>query len=1236
MPIRKITLERAATDKPKLGTDFIDSSFALDSSEAIQLLGFNPSLGVDFVDSVEAKKLITGDKGLVYNNTTGVMNIDSANVKQMFTGDKGLAYDNSTGVFNLDSANVISFTRESISGDKGLAYNNTTGVFNLDSANVKSIFGTDNKGLVYNNGIFNVDSANIKSFTVADAINDGTTTIAPSQNAVFDALALKADASSIPTLGNNFVDSAESRKLIEGNKGLVYNNTTGVMDVDSANLTVLARTSIDPTTTNKGIVYNSTTGAIQVDSSNISSIADARIANTLGGNVTITGNLTVNGTTTTVNSNTVNIGDNIIVLNSDATGAASQDAGIEVERGSDTNVVLKYDEALNRWRFTNDGVTYQDVGGSGTGITGVDITAGTGLTGTVATTSGDHTQTLNVDVGTSANKIVQLDGTAKLPAVDGSQLTNLPAASTAFTALTDTPANFTGAATKIVRVNAAGNALEYLTDTTLVDADFSSAGLMKTDGAGNYSLVTDASANWNTAFGWGDHSTAGYLTSQTSHADVLVDGDFSSAGIMTTNGSGTYTVITDNSSNWNTAFGWGNHASAGYLTGTLPTLGNDFVDSAEAAKIPETEFSVTTANGGVYKFTGDGFPTQSGDNPHIYFTRGKKYVINNSSYSAHPLYIKTVGGAGTGNQYTSGVTGQGSVKVTFEVPMDAPRELFYQCSIHAAMQGKILISDPGYGPDSADVGTLADARIAAASINDLSDVNTAGASSGQVLKWSGSAWTAQADNAGSGGLANVVDDTTPQLGGNLDVNGSKIVSTSGGDIDIEPDGTGDVLLGNFKFDADQSFGASEDNYVLTYDHSGGKISLEASAGGGGGGSLNNIVEDTTPQLGGSLDVNGQKIVSVSGGDIDIEPNGTGDVLLGNFKFDADQTVGSGQDNYVLTYDHSSGKISLEAASGGGGGSAITIQEEGSSLSTAASTINFVGAGVTATGSGATKTITIGTTIATGNIAETFTGNGSDTAFTLTNSFTTNSAVVFYNGQHLTPTSDYAISGQTLTFTFTPVNGSELVVRNINAGRTKVDTFTANGSDTAFTTTNVYSKIEEIMVFVNGSLLVPTTDYTFSAPSTVTFTFTPTNNSEIAVRGSGENAILANRFTYVATASQTAFTGNDAGGATMAFTADNIDVYLNGSKLSKQQNDYSVSGGNTVTLTTGAALNDILEVVVMDPFETANVLQTTNNLSDLPNAATARTNLDVISLTTLKAEVAASADFAAFKARIAAL
>jgi hypothetical protein len=52
-----------------------------------------------------------------------------------------------------------------------------------------------------------------------------------------------------------------------------------------------------------------------------------------------------------------------------------------------------------------------------------------------------------------------------------------------------------------------------------------------------------------------------------------------------------------------------------------------------------------------------------------------------------------------------------------------------------------------------------------------------------------------ASGGGVGALAAVVDDTTPQLGGNLDVNGNDIVSTSDADIDIIPNGTGDVNLG---------------------------------------------------------------------------------------------------------------------------------------------------------------------------------------------------------------------------------------------------------------------------------------------------------------------------------------------------------------------------------------------------------------------------------------------------------
>lgn len=59
----------------------------------------------------------------------------------------------------------------------------------------------------------------------------------------------------------------------------------------------------------------------------------------------------------------------------------------------------------------------------------------------------------------------------------------------------------------------------------------------------------------------------------------------------------------------------------------------------------------------------------------------------------------------------------------------------------------------------------------------------------------------------------------------------------------------------------------------------------------------------------------------------------------------------------------------------------------------------------------------------------FTGDGSTTAFTLTNAgVPTNNAFIFYNGIALKPTSDYSISGNTLTFTFAPISSSEIMAR----------------------------------------------------------------------------------------------------------------------------------------------------------------------------------------------------------------
>jgi hypothetical protein len=138
--------------------------------------------------------------------------------------------------------------------------------------------------------------------------------------------------------------------------------------------------------------------------------------------VEIRGNLTVSGTTTTVNSATLSIADNQIILNSDVGAAVNptEDAGVAINRGAATDVDLKWNETSQRWQFTNDGTAYYNLPLSteytnNTGdITGVTVTAGTGLTGGGSATSGNYSKTLNVIGGTgitaNANDIQITDG----------------------------------------------------------------------------------------------------------------------------------------------------------------------------------------------------------------------------------------------------------------------------------------------------------------------------------------------------------------------------------------------------------------------------------------------------------------------------------------------------------------------------------------------------------------------------------------------------------------------------------------------------------------------------------------------------------------------------------------------------------------------------------------------------------------------------------------------------------
>jgi len=97
------------------------------------------------------------------------------------------------------------------------------------------------------------------------------------------------------------------------------------------------------------------------------------------------------------------------------------------------------------------------------------------------------------------------------------------------------------------------------------------------------------------------------------------------------------------------------------------------------------------ANGSTdFTFNGPGFSAATND-PTLYVQRGMSYAFDNSiSGGAHPFRIQSTQGL-TGTPYTTGQTGSGTSVLYWTVPMDAPSVLYYQCTIHAAMQGTINV-----------------------------------------------------------------------------------------------------------------------------------------------------------------------------------------------------------------------------------------------------------------------------------------------------------------------------------------------------------------------------------------------------------------------------------------------------------------------------------------------------------------------------------------------------------------
>ena len=163
-----------------------------------------------------------------------------------------------------------------------------------------------------------------------------------------------------------------------------------------------------------------------------------------------------------------------------------------------------------------------------------------------------------------------------------------------------------------------------------------------------------------------------------------------------------------------------------------------------------TEWAVSAADSSAYQLAGPGL-TGSENNPTIYVMRGQTYKFS-KSITAHPFQIQEVPGTGQA-PYSDGITGSyplGLGEFEWEVRMDAPSTLYYQCTVHSAMVGTIHV--------------LNESGNVVGSIDDLSDVDTStnAPSEGNALLWnsSSSQWVPGVVSGGGGGTSSVIVSAT--------------------------------------------------------------------------------------------------------------------------------------------------------------------------------------------------------------------------------------------------------------------------------------------------------------------------------------------------------------------------------------------------------------------------------------------------------------------------------------------
>ena len=124
------------------------------------------------------------------------------------------------------------------------------------------------------------------------------------------------------------------------------------------------------------------------------------------------------------------------------------------------------------------------------------------------------------------------------------------------------------------------------------------------------------------------------------------------------------------------------------ITGIVTASSGIVTYYGDGSELADGRWTLGANGSSDYTFTGIGF-TQTTNDPILYLARGRVYEFVNTM-GAHPFEIReSAGGSAFDRGVTNNAVSNGTLR--FEIPFDAPNTLYYQCTLHAAMQGTINV-----------------------------------------------------------------------------------------------------------------------------------------------------------------------------------------------------------------------------------------------------------------------------------------------------------------------------------------------------------------------------------------------------------------------------------------------------------------------------------------------------------------------------------------------------------------